>query len=136
MKVPHTSMNDELVAFLQTLPELDRGELLALSAAYRSSDAQDRDAARAVVREVVDRLRCAPTLDSVEQEILHWAETEGAGSGVYAFATPGGDLLLADLRKQAAPALLDAAAVLVVGNALDAVSRRVLLAPWRDTGRP
>lgn len=123
-------MNEGLVAFLQALPELDRGELLGLSAAYAAGSVQDREAARAAVRATVDRAACGPALAGVEREILHWAETQGARSGAYTFASPAGDLLLADLRKQALPALLDAAAVIALGDALDAASGRVLMAPW------
>jgi hypothetical protein len=68
--------------------------------------------------------------DRLVGELVRWAGTDGARSGVYTFTSPSRDLLLADARAQAVPALADAALALLLGPELDPVSAEVLVAAW------
>lgn len=120
-----------LEALWEALAELDRGELLLLGATRSANEEAARNAAWSTARSAAARLARTDELARLEADIVRWADTGGARSGVYAFASPAGDLLLADLRRQAIPAVFDAAAALLLGDALDDTSRRMLLTPWR-----
>jgi hypothetical protein len=121
----------ELRDFLRTMSGLDQGGLLELGAEPSPAEAADREAARTAAREAVARRGLGRELEDVAAEILRWSTVGGAGSGVYSFASAPGDLLLADLRRQAVPALMDVAVAFVLGDALDPSTRETLLARWQ-----
>ena len=118
---------DEVADLLAELPYLDRGELLALAGARKKHQAARRAAWRAVEDAASqDRGR---GLDRLRREVAAWATRLGAivgdeaGSGL-------ADLMLADVRKAAAPTVLDAAAALLYQDDLSESDRAVLLDPW------
>lgn len=135
--------SDLVDAFLTICSALDDGDLLALSTSRSADEAAARETALARARATARRLRRIDELERMQSALLRWADAGGAYSGVYAPVSPVHDLLLADLRHQALPALSDAGIALLLGEALDADARRVLLAPWsgvhqarRDRPRP
>jgi len=119
----------QLVALFERLPGLDRGELFALAGAHRTVDSARQDAWKAV-HEVVTADRADRDLDRLRTEVGAWASHLGsitgqeAGSGL-------SDLLMADARRAAAPAILDAAVAFLLGARLPERDRDVLLGPWR-----
>lgn len=123
--------NTELIALFDRLPGLDRGELFALAGAHRSNDSARQDAWKAVL-EVVAANRAERELDRLRSEVGAWATHLGsitgqeAGSGMV-------DVLMADARRAAAPAILDAAVALLLGARLTERDRTVLLLPWTRT---
>ena len=119
---------DEVAHLLEELPYLDRGELLALAGAQKQ-DQVARRAAWQAVEDAADAEDGRRTLDRVRHEVAAWATRLGAivgdevGSGLV-------DLMLADVRKAAAPTILDAAAALLYQDARSESDQAVLLGPW------
>jgi hypothetical protein len=124
----------ELTAFLAHLPDLEPGELLKLAATQRSADHSPLDRAHASARMAADRIGSTAQLFDLQDEILHWAEAKGAVSGAWA-GVADAPLLLADARRQAVPALVDAGTAFLLGDALDSTSRGVLTRAWGSLGR-
>lgn len=120
--------NAELDALFDRLPGLDRGELFALAGAHGSRDSAREDA-WAAVRRAVSADHLERDLDRLRSEVGAWATHLGsitgqeAGSGL-------SDLFMADARRAAAPAVLDAAVALLLGARLEDHERAVLLGPW------
>ena len=113
---------DGLVA---ALPGLDRGRLMVIVATWASMDTVATTAALARAR---DHARSAGRDDDLrhsEDAIGHWATTPALPIG------SAQDVLVADLRREAAPALTAAAAALL-GEPLDPHDRDLLLAAWRN----
>ena len=119
---------DEVEDLLAELPYLDRGELLALAGAQQKEQVARRAAWRAVENAAASR-DGGRSLDRLRHEVAAWATRLGAivgdeaGSGL-------ADLMLADVRKAAAPTVLDAAAALLYQDDLSESDRAVLLDPW------
>ncbi len=119
---------DEVADLLAELPYLDRGELLALAGAQKRNQAARYAAWRAIENAAVSQ-DGGRGLDRLRHEVAAWATRLGAivgdeaGSGL-------ADLLLADVRKAAAPTVLDAAAALMYADDLSEADRAVLLDPW------
>lgn len=119
---------DEVADLLAELPYLDRGELLALAGAQRR-DQVARRAAWQAVESAAGTQDGGRELDRLRHEVAAWATRLGAivgdeaGSGL-------ADLMLADVRKAAAPTILDAAAALMYGDHLSEADEAVLLDPW------
>jgi hypothetical protein len=126
-----TSNDSEFLTLLIVASELDSGALLMLGAEPSPTEAAEHARARAAARAGVARRGLSSELERVGAEIVRWSGVGGAGSGVYAPVSAPGDLLLADLRRQALPALLDAAMALALGDALDPASRETLLVRWQ-----
>jgi hypothetical protein len=122
---------DELVA---RLPNLDRGTLLALAAAHDGPD-PDRERAWDDARVVVRRERMEQDLDRLRDDVGRWATRLGAVTGQEA-GSGMTELLLADVRRGAAPAVLDAATALLLGDRLTEADREALLRPWRQVVGP
>lgn len=113
---------------------LDNGGLLVLAAGSGSS--AELDPARGRARETIHRLGLDAALERMEEAVVVWSFAEvPRTSGGWAWAAPGQDLA-ADLRRQAAPALLDAVMATMLGTELDEGDRDLLLAPWREAIDP
>jgi hypothetical protein len=121
------SHDAEFRALFSAASELDRGALLDLGAEPSPAQAAERER-RAAARDAVARQRLSHELERVGAEIVPWSGVGGAGSGVWALVSPPADLRVADLCRQAVPALLDAAMALLLADALDQTSRGALLA--------
>ena len=132
MNLPDPSASEELdlESFLGMLPHLSRQELLAISAAHGDVNAEARETARVRVAETARKRGVMDELDRLQGSIIQWASADIAQSSRFTMANTY-DSVLADLRMQAVPALVDVAAALVLGSALDAEDREVLLRPLR-----
>jgi len=119
---------DDVADLLDELPYLDRGELLLLAGA-QTKDQGPRRAAWRTVESAAQLHDGGRELDRLRHEVAAWATRLGtivgdeAGSGL-------ADLMLADVRKAAAPTILDAAAALLYSDDLSETDRNVLLDPW------
>ena len=122
--------NTELDAMFARLPGLDRGELLALAAAHGAAD-QAREEAWRTVREVVSAAHLERDLDRVRVEVGTWA-THLSSLTVQQLGGGLSDQLLAEARREAAPAVLDAAVAFLLGTALPDQDRAALLRPWES----
>ena len=126
------SWNPELDALFARLPRLDSGQCLALAAACRAEDPAREDA-WAAVRTVVANGHLERDLDRVRSEVAAWATRLGGGA-----ISPREDgfdpseLLMADARRAAAYAVLDAAVALLLGPRLPEPHRAALLRPWKS----
>ena len=126
----------EFQALLHTASALDRGALLELGAQPGLEDVTERDRARAVARGLVERQGLGDDLDRMGDEIIRWSGAGGAMSGMFTFASPPSDVLLADIRQQVVPALMDVAMTLLLGDGLDPASREALLSRWHEVTGP
>ena len=119
---------DEVADLLAELRYLDRGELLALAGAQKKEQVARRTAWRAV-ESAARSQDGGRRLDRVRNEVAAWATRLGAILGDEA-GTGLADLMLADVRKAAAPTVLDAAAALMYADDLSEADRAVLFDPW------
>jgi hypothetical protein len=126
-----TSPDWDLDAFIETASGLESGALLELGVEPSSAEAAELARARTAARTAAGAQGLARDFERVGDEIMRWSSAGGALSGVYSFASPPGDIMLADLRGQAIPALLDAALALLLHDSLDPNSSRALLARWQ-----
>jgi hypothetical protein len=124
------SRSEQTEKLVRVLTGLDEAHLMAISSQYRSGDDDKRQAARISANAAASDLGLAGELDRSRDAILHWSFANGSRSGAYAFASIPGEVLLADLRGQAAPALLDAALALLLDGSLDVSAAETLLEPW------
>ena len=122
--------NPELEALFARLPLLDRGELLALAGA-RQPDDPDRETAWASVRDAITASHTERELEQIRSEVGAWATHLGAITGQEA-GSGMSDLLMADARRAAATAVLDAAVALLLGARLSERDRAALVRPWED----
>jgi hypothetical protein len=113
---------DGLVA---ALPDLDRGQLMNIVATWASVDSVATTDALARARDHARSAGLEEDLRQGEDAIGHWATTPALPIG------SAQDVLIADLRRAAAPALSAAAAALL-GEPLDPHDRDLLLAAWRN----
>lgn len=120
----------DLEEFMRVLPHLDSAELMAISAAYHDADAEARIAARAAASAVARERHLIDELGRVQGSIIQWAGSDISRSGAFTFADVKPDQMLADVRVQAVPPLLDAATALLLGEAIDPAARDTLLEPW------
>ena len=122
--------NAELDALIARLPGLDRGELLALAAEHAAGDPAREEAWR-TVREAVTASHMERDLDRVRSEVAAWA-THLSALTVQQLGSGLSDQLLAEARREAAPAVLDAAVAFLLGTTLPDQDRAALLRPWES----
>ncbi len=124
------SDNIGLGHFFEQVADLDKGGLLALSVRTSGREFDELEVARSVARRVAGRKGRTAELDRLKSEIMNWATAGGAGAGIYAPDIRAADVMLEDLRVGAAQAIYDAAAVELLGPALDGRSASVLRRRW------
>jgi len=122
--------NAELDALFDRLPRLDRGDLLALAAEHAEGD-PEREAAWETVRQVVSANHLEPGLDEVRVRVGTWA-THLSALTVQQLGAGLSDQLLAEARREAAPAVLDAAVAFLLGAMIAEGQRAALLRPWES----
>ncbi len=115
---------------MSELAYLDRGQLLALAAAWRGGSEAARIAAWDEVRAALRRSRREKALEQARDMILRWATRPDAITGQEAGAGIA-EMLLTDVRRPAMPALIDAAAAILVADQLPADAWLVLIGPWQ-----
>jgi len=123
--------DDELTLerFLREVPGLAAPQLLAISAAHRSTGRPAIERAREVAAELARAEGLLDELQALQGTIIQWAAAQLAPSSRFTGERPLDLPLLADLRQQAQPALLDAATALFLGGLLPTADRDALLGP-------
>ncbi len=121
-------------ALLTRARQLDPAGLLHLAAGGSSPAALD--AVRRRAGELIRRRGMAAELDGADGQIVAWCFADvPRATASQAWGLPGQELV-ADLRQQAAPAIRDAVMATILGPALDADDRDLLLAQWREATDP
>ena len=118
----------ELDDLFDRLPGLDRGELLALAGAHGVKDPARVEAWRAA-NKVVTADNVERDLDRLRTEVGAWATHLGSITGQEA-GSGMSELVMADARRAAAPAVLDAAVAYLLEARLTERDRTALLRPW------
>lgn len=108
------SGSDELTLerFLRILPGLDGEQLLAISAAHAHGRGPALEDARQAAADLARADGLLDELQALQGTIIQWSAAQLAPSSRYTGERPLDLPLLADLREQARPALLDAATAL------------------------
>jgi hypothetical protein len=128
--------SDETIdEFLAVLPELRGDELRVLAAAHHRVD-RARGAAWQAARVVIAQDHLGSEVERLRSLVTGWATRSVSGATQWAEITMANGLMEQDARRAAAPALLDAAIALFLGEALDSAHRDVLLGPWRRLSQP
>jgi hypothetical protein len=121
---------DDLDAFLDGLPDLDQAVLLLLSVRPSVEEANALRDARRTARRVAKSIGRGNDLDRLRGEIVTWSGANGARSAIWAPDLTSSDVLLADTRRGAAQAILDAATAELLGESLGSGTRAVLRSRW------
>lgn len=116
-----------LERFLRILPSLDGEQLMAISAAHAHGRGPALEDARQAAADVARDGGLLDELQALHGTIIQWASAQLSSSSRYTGERPLDLPLLADLREQARPALLDAATALFLEELL-APEDRVALA--------
>jgi len=118
---------EALEDFLDSLDLLNEAQLLRIHASWRARDNATYDDAWTAVMAAAAKAGLTGEMEQARDAVLSWA-TRGTNkpwpSGGFAE-----DSWL-QMRRQAGPALADAAVAIVLGDRLDREPALVLLAPW------
>ena len=117
----------DIEEFLELLPQLGPAKLLAISAGYEHADHARRDTARKAAVLAAKRRGLGGELERLEGTIIQWANSSITRTATFVGVRP--DLVLADIRMQAVAPLVDAAAALLLDDALSDANRAPLLEP-------
>ena len=122
---------DGVEEFLESLDELLDVQLIEIHATWRGTDPQARERAWTAAAVAAAGSGLTERLGKVREAAIQWATRSPTGPWLYSF----NDMGRADMRRQAAPALADAAVALLLGDLLDEKSGEVLIAPWLRSAR-
>jgi hypothetical protein len=117
---------DELKEFFDAVDHADEVELLRMRAAWLSVDRKRHEEAWAAVRAVGVREGLSKEIDGIRKRALAWA-SRGNNDIPYRM---NNDETWAEIKMEAAEAIVDAALGISLGDRLDAETRETLLASW------
>jgi hypothetical protein len=121
--------------FIDSLDLLDEPTLMVMVAAWGAISHRDHEAAWAEVRRVADREGLQGEVQEVRERAVRWSY-RGSNIPAMPYSLQSEDQWVG-LRREAAPALVDAALGIALGDRLDEFTSGVLLGPWISaTGRP
>jgi hypothetical protein len=115
---------DELSEFFTAVDHADEVELLRMRAAWLSVDRRRHEEAWAAVRAVGVREGLSREIDGIRKRALAWA-SRGNNDIPYR-----NDQTWAEIKMEAAEAIVDIALGISLGDRLDAATRGTLLASW------
>jgi hypothetical protein len=118
-----------LLRFMDRAAHLDLEETRALGGAWQAVAQADRSRAWARVRTLLRTTGRERLVGGVAEEIERWGRAQGGSPWTWEFGTMT-DVDRGDIRRAAMPPLLDAAAAIVLRDALDPADREVLAGPW------
>ena len=121
-------MLDEIV---RAAAILDRDQLLALVAARKGADESVLGGAWSEVKTALEVTGLEKEFDRFRNDLVAWARDGRMWRGDEMRGRID-EMELSDLRTEALPALLDAAAALLLADRLDAGTRAVLLGSWES----
>ena len=130
--------HDAVESFLERLRDVDQGQALALAAAWRAADESRRRLAWRAVRRAARGAEGERALKNAQSAVMDWSNS---WTPIPMYGYPGTGVLaedLAQVMREAVPALVDAVSALVVGGAIDGDDFDALFGPWRsvDEGEP
>jgi hypothetical protein len=114
----------EMDAFLERLDHTTQAQVLAMTAAWKSTSPGKYEDAWTVIRAVGARDGLTKEIDRVRNKALECA-ARGTNSVAYTVMD-----LTRQLRIEAGWAIVGAAVAFALGDRLDAATREVLLGPW------
>lgn len=125
------SDGDELTLerFLREVPMLDAHQLLAICAAHEHVGREATERAREAAADLARAEGVLEELQALQGTIIQWAAARLAPSSRFTGERPLDLPLLADIRHQARPALLDAATGLFLADRLASADRDALVGP-------
>jgi hypothetical protein len=121
-----------LDGLVEQLDRLGADAFLAMVASWNDQDPDAHADAWTTAEASARQHRLGAAVERARERVINWAES--LGGGTYADITMyggGWNPVLRDARAAAAPALVDVAVALALGDRLDPAARDVLLAPWR-----
>jgi hypothetical protein len=115
--------------FLERIQSLEEGDALALTAAWKAGDERARHRATEAVQRAARDAGRIEALEEAQAAVGSWS------NGWAERTAPGpieaGDVVLADVMREAIPPLIDAAGAIVVGDLIDPGDFETLAGPWR-----
>ena len=127
--------NDELTRFLERVVSLTDGELLAIIAAGNRDNRPGRSLARRRAEHAAGQAGLVDDLDRARDRIIAWATSLGPDTGqLPGFAFP--ETLDGDLRRRAAPEIINAAIAIALGDRIPPDVAGPLLSAWRSVVEP
>lgn len=117
---------DKLDAFFDALDHLDEVALLRMRASWKSVNEQDREDAWTAVRTLGARDGFAREIDRVRNRAMAWA-TRGTNAIPY---RQDNNETWAEIKMEAAEAIVDIALAAAFGDQFDEKTRAVLLTAW------
>lgn len=121
---------DSLDAFFDAASKLSVGTLMRLAAAHQAQEIDQLSDARAQAMELAERLGMESDADRLVGAITQWASASAPTRGQYTYAGPTRDILLADARLRATPALIDAGLAALLAEDLDPDDAAILRTAW------
>lgn len=122
---------DRLSSFLTRVAQLSDGELLAIIAAGERNDRSVERPAMRVAERATKEAGIGRELDRARDQIIVWATDQGTGSGqLSGFPMP--ETIVGNLRRRAAPELINAAFAIALGDRLPREAADPLLCAWRS----
>lgn len=117
---------DALNEFFRALDHADEVELLRMRAAWKSVGRRTHEEAWAAVRAVGVRDGLSREIDGIRKRALAWA-TRGTNAIPYRM---NNEETWAEIKMEAAEAIVDVALAVSLGDRLDGQTRVTLLAAW------
>lgn len=121
---------DALNEFFRALDHADEVELLRMRAAWKSVGRRTHEEAWAAVRAVGVRDALNREIDGIRKRAMAWA-TRGSNAVPYRV---NNDETWAEIKLEAAEAIVDIALAVSLGERLDRQTRETLLAAWSGAG--
>jgi hypothetical protein len=124
--------SDAVESFLERLREVDKGQALALAAAWNAADEPRRRLAWRAVRRAARASTDKRALRDAQSAVMDWSNS---WTPIPMYGYPGTGVLaedLAQVMREAVPALVDAVSALVVGGLIDGTDFETLYGPWRS----
>jgi hypothetical protein len=123
---------DAVGSFLERLRDVDQGQALALAAAWKAADEAQRRLAWRAVRRAAHGPAGERALRDAQSAVMDWSNS---WTPIPMYGYPGTGVVaqdLAQVMRDAVPALVDAVSALVVGGLVDGDDFETLYGPWRS----
>jgi hypothetical protein len=125
----------DLDRFMRRVEHLSDGELLAIVAVGERQDRVSERIALHSAERIAEGAGLAADLDRARDAIISWSTSQGPWAGqLSGFAMP--EPIVGNLRRRAAPELINAAFAIALGDRLPDEVADPLLHAWRSTVEP
>lgn len=124
--------HDRFERFLELLPNLSAAELEAVRLAWESRDPRAQGVAEAQIRSALKRPSTKSEARRALQTLRDWSSSPMAISGIDS-GTGAIEMVLADARRRAAGAIIEAGIGLLIEDEIDDEARDALVGAWSKT---